>query len=492
MHLFAKAIGLFHWVGICHYVNLLFLGFMMRSGLEILSAHPKLYWRDECRPGSEWLRLTHEPLPRNRPWTGADEETSFPSWLALPGGRNLGMGRHWHFFCALFWILNGLVYVALLFATGEWRRIVPTTWAIVPEAAREAWIYLHLHAPPRGHPYNALQQLSYAAVVFVLAPLLLATGAAMSPAIAARHPGYLRLFGGRQPARSLHFLGLLAMAAFTVVHVLLVAIEDFPRNMQWIIRGQPLVDRSDRSAVWIGLAGLVVVLALHVWATRITLRHRRGVQRWLGLVIDPARRLLLHGARSRQRYAPTEISRFFRVNGPPPTSPEYRRLAEGGFAEWRLEVRGLVEEPLSLSLAELRAMPRRTQITKHHCIQGWSAVAEWAGVAVADLLARCRPSPGARFLVLRGYDERDGRGYYETIDLALACAPQTLLAYEMNGAPLPLEHGAPLRLRVESQLGFKMVKYLRSIELVADYRHLGDGQGGFREDTQFYGSEAGI
>jgi DMSO/TMAO reductase YedYZ molybdopterin-dependent catalytic subunit len=151
-----------------------------------------------------------------------------------------------------------------------------------------------------------------------------------------------------------------------------------------------------------------------------------------------------------------------------------------------------VESPLALSLAELRALPRQTQITKHHCIQGWSAIGEWTGVAVADVLDRCRPLAGARYVVFRGFDEPDGREYYETIDLELARHPQTILAYEMNGATLPIPHGAPCRLRVETQLGFKMVKYLRSIELVDDYRQLGDGQGGYREDTQFYGPEAGI
>lgn len=462
---------------------------MVRSGLEILSAHPKLYWRDDCRPGSEWLRFTRKKMPTDRLWTGADEETPFPSWIALPGQRNLGMGRHWHFFCAIFWTLNGLVYVALLFGTGEWRRVVPTSWSIIPDAASAGWLYLHLHVPPAGHPYNALQQLTYAAVVFVLAPLLILTGAAMSPAIAARHPGYLRLFGGRQPARSIHFLSLLAMVGFTVSHIFLVAIEDFPRNMAWIIHGQHSLEKV---AVWVGLAGLVVVLALHVWATRFTLRHRRAVQRWLGVVIEPVRRALLHHVSSHQRYTKDDVSVFFRVNGYPPTSPEYQRLAAGRFAEWRLSVDGLVDTPLELSLDDLRTLPKQTQITKHHCIQGWSAVGEWAGVAVSDVLDRCRPHASARYLVLRGFDEHDGHVYYETIDLELARDPQTILSYEMNGAPLPIPHGAPLRLRVETQFGFKMVKYLRSIELVEDYRRIGDGQGGFREDTQFYGPEAGI
>ncbi len=164
------------------------------------------------------------------------------------------------------------------------------------------------------------------------------------------------------------------------------------------------------------------------------------------------------------------------VNGYPPNPPEYERVAKSNFSEWRLSIGGLVETPLQLSLADLRAFPKRTQITKHHCIQGWSAVGQWTGVPLSDLLERCRPRAEVRYLVFTGFDEREGRVYYETIDLELARHPQTILAYEMNGAPLPIEHGAPCRrLRIETQLGFKMVKYLRSIEFVEDYQHLGDG-----------------
>lgn len=489
MHTFAKALGFFHWIGISHYLNLLLVGFLVRSGIEILSAHPKLYWNDASRPGSEWLRLSKKRMPTDRLWTGADEETAFPPWIALPGRRNLGMGRHWHFFCVIFWVLNGITYVVLLFATGEWTRLIPTSTRIFPDAVRAAGEYLHLHSPPPGHPYNALQQLAYAGVVFVLAPLLILTGAAMSPAIAARFPWYLRLFGGRQPARSIHFLSLLAMVGFTLVHITLVAVEDFPRNMAWIIHGAYTLQRI---AVWVGIGGLFVVLIFHIIATTWTLRRRRSVQKILGYVIEPVRALLLHHLSSRQSYREQDISPLFRVNGYPPTSAEYRALADREFEPWRLAVGGLVEVPLSLSLVDLRAMTKQTQITKHHCIQGWSAVASWSGVALADVLDRCRVRSEARFVVFRGFDEHNGRGYYETIDLELARKPQTILAYDMNSKPLPIPHGAPCRLRCETQLGFKMVKYLRSIELVADYHQIGDGQGGFREDTQFYGPNAGI
>jgi DMSO/TMAO reductase YedYZ molybdopterin-dependent catalytic subunit len=319
---------------------------------------------------------------------------------------------------------------------------------------------------------------------------MIATGAAMSPAIAARFPGYVRMLGGRQSARSIHFLGLVAICLFTVVHVTLVVIEDFPANMSYIIHGRHALEGL---SVAIGIGGLVVVAILHVWATQVSIRDPRWVQRTLGIAIEPVRRGLLHRLRSRQAYPRSAISAYFIVNGRPPESAEYQQMTQTNFENWRLEIGGLVEDPLQLSLSELRAMRACSQITLHHCIQGWSGVAQWTGVAVTDILARCRPLGNARYLVFRSLQEAEpGVTYYEVIDLALASHAQTILAYEMNGAPLQVAHGAPCRLRVETQLGFKMVKWVRSIELVEDYRQLGAGQGGYREDVQFYGPEAGI
>jgi DMSO/TMAO reductase YedYZ molybdopterin-dependent catalytic subunit/thiosulfate reductase cytochrome b subunit len=403
---------------------------------------------------------------------------------------NLGMGRHWHFFSIIFWVLNGAVYVCLLFGFGGWRRLIPTSWIIFPAAIRTAWIYAHLHLPPAGHPYNPIQQLAYAGIVFVIAPLMIATGAAMSPAVAARFPSYIRILGGRQSARSIHFLGLLAICLFTLVHVTLVVIEDFPANMSYIIHGQHAFEAL---SVAIGIAGLIVVVILHVWATSVSLRHPKFVQRALGVAIEPVRRTLLHHVRSRQAYPKSAVSAFFRVNGRPPESALYQEMAQANFKNWRLEVGGLVENPLHLTLADLRAMRAHSQITLHHCIQGWSGVAQWSGVAMTDILARCLPLTNARYLVVRSWQEPEPSvAYYEVIDLELARDAQTILAYEMNDLPLQVVHGAPCRLRVETQLGFKMVKWVRSIELVEDYRVLGAGQGGYREDVQFYGPEAGI
>jgi len=311
----------------------------------------------------------------------------------------------------------------------------------------------------------------------------------MSPAVAARFPWYLRLFGGRQPARSLHFIGLVAMSVFTVGHVALVAVDDFPRNMAWIVHGE---DTLARLSIAVGVAGLAVAAALHVWATRFSLKYPERVQRVLGGATGAVQQALLHHVTSRQKYSTRDVG-FFRVNGYPPTGLPYQKLARSNFADWRLKITGLVKKPMELSLIDLRAMKAQTQITKHHCIQGWSGVAAWTGVALSELLAACEPLPNARYILFRAFDEHvEGEPYYETIDLELARHSQTILAYDMNGEPLPIPHGAPCRLRVETQLGFKMVKYVHSIEVIEDYRVVGRGQGGFREDTQYYGAEAGI
>jgi sulfoxide reductase catalytic subunit YedY len=161
---------------------------------------------------------------------------------------------------------------------------------------------------------------------------------------------------------------------------------------------------------------------------------------------------------------------------------------------------GELSRPLHLTLADLRAMPKQTQITKHCCIQGWSGIAEWSGVPLSHIVGLCRPLSEVRYIVFHAFDDKttsephaQGPGYfYGTIRLELAYDPQTILAYEMNGGPLPLNHGAPLRLRVETQLGFSMVKYIRSIEFIEDYKSIGGGQGGWREDYQYFSQEAGI
>jgi methionine sulfoxide reductase catalytic subunit len=497
------SLGFPAWLRVTHFINLLFIGLLIRSGLQILGAHPRLYWNESCKPESAWLKFTRNKVPENTLYTSMDDEVPVSPLLALPGGDNLGLGRLWHFLSVIFWVLNGLIYVILLFATGEWSRLIPTSWSIVPRAWDTLLIYLSFHIPPINdfRPYDPLQQLAYAGVVFLLGPFMILTGAAMSPAIEGRFPWYVRLFGGKQFARSLHFLSLLAFVAFIIVHTALVLIVHFQDNIRNIVLGNE--NGNFGLALTIAIIALVIVAAIYIWSSWYSLRHRRRMQHALGSIVDPTIKTLLHKDISKQHYKPTDITPYFWVNGRPPESEEFKRHVANNFAQWQIEICGLVEQPLHLSLADLREMTKQAQITKHNCIQGWSGVAEWAGVPVSRILEVCKPLPEARYLVFTSYQrgkqsvkpelkEAQEHTFYEVIDMELANHPQTILAYEMNGEPLPLEHGAPLRLRVETELGYKMVKYLRSIELVKDYSAVGQGHGGFREDFQYYGTGAEI
>jgi sulfoxide reductase catalytic subunit YedY len=480
------------WLRFAHFINIVFITLLIRSGIEILSALPKLYFNDHAKPGSEWIKFTKKKMPKDRLWISLDEEESFSSWVALPGHRNLGLGRHWHFFSIIFWIANGAAYYILLFTSNEWQRLIPTSWNIFPQAFHTAMMYASFHFPPPGDPYNPIQQLSYFGVVFLLGPFMIATGAAMSPAIDARFPWYPKIFRGRQVARSLHFLGMIAFVLFIVVHLTMVTVERFPENMGNIALGQ---GKDISLGVAIGLFSLfvVAVVIVHVWATGASLQKPRRIQNILDVVILPAKWVLFRKAVSKQQFHKSEISSFFRVNGYPPDTKKYMDLLANNFATWRLKVYGEVEHPLDLSLADMRAMRKQTQITEHYCIQGWTAIGEWTGVPMRYIIELCKPLlPLARYVIFRSYQHTDGDEFYEVLDLEIVKHPQTILAFEMNGEPLDIGHGAPLRLRVETQLGYKMVKWIRSIEFVSDYKNIGMGQGGHREDHMYYSPRAGI
>jgi len=194
-----------------------------------------------------------------------------------------------------------------------------------------------------------------------------------------------------------------------------------------------------------------------------------------------------------REYTEADRSVVFPANGNSnPEDADYQAMITKGFADWRLEIGGLVEKPAGFSLTELRAMPSRTQTTRHDCVEGWSAIATWTGVRLGDLLDRVRPKPEARFIVFYCADpDEDGDKYYESIDFDEAYHPQTILAYGMNGQALPVAHGAPIRLRVERQLGYKQAKYVMRVELVERLDNIGGGNGGYWED-QGYEWYAGI
>lgn len=488
------------WLRISHLINAIFIILLIRSGIEILSAHPKLYTNDKAIDGKEWLKLTKKKMPKDRLWTSMDEEVPFNSFVALPGHSHLGLGRHWHFFSIIFWVANGVIYWALLFASGVWATLIPTSWSIFPQAIHESMIYASGQLPPPGHPFDAPQQLTYAFVVFILGPFMIASGAGMSPAFDARLPWYTKIFGGRQRARSLHFIAMAIFVIFIIIHLVMVVYNRFPDNMANIIYGGGTM--SITLATTFFVLYFVAVIAVNVWATADTLRRKRAFQNGLGAVVEPLRRALLHNFVSRQEFSKDQITPYFRVNGRPPETKEYKELEKNGFENYKLKVYGLVQDPKEFTLKDLIDMKeRKQQITEHSCIQGWTSIGEWAGVPVSYILNLCKPLPNAKYVVFHSYGTGEktpaghgdpSREFYEVIDMKLANHPQTILAYEMNFEPLPISHGAPLRLRCETQLGYKMVKWLRSVELVDDYRKIGDGLGGYREDVQQYGIGAEI
>lgn len=196
----------------------------------------------------------------------------------------------------------------------------------------------------------------------------------------------------------------------------------------------------------------------------------------------------LSGDRLAREFPASMISPVFRPNGSiNPQTPEYLALKASGFAGFRLRLRGLVERPLEFSLDALRALPARTQITRHDCVEGWSVIGQWSGVPLASLLDLARLKPGARYVVFHCFDDlaNNGSRYYESVDLRDAYHPQTLVAHTLNGAPVPVANGAPLRMRIERKLGYKQPKYVHTIEVVDSYAAMDGGNGGFWEDRHY-------
>jgi sulfoxide reductase catalytic subunit YedY len=473
------------WLQAQHFLNMFFMLFIIRAGLQILADHPRLYWARDCTPGTDWFRF-QRPVPQGRIWTAKDDSVTLPSWLGIPGLRHtLGLARWWHFSINLLWVINGILFYGLLFATDQWRRLVPLTWEVFPAALSTALQYASLNFPV-DHSwtrYNGLQQLSYFVTVFVAAPVSITTGLMQSPAIA-NSLGWLGRVLNRQAMRSIHFLSFFWFLTFIAMHGVMVFITGLRQNTNHMFAG---VENDSWAGLPLFLPAMGLMTIAWLLASPFTKRHARLVQRTGRFMIGWLRAL---AARTdpRTQFEDADISPYFWPNGTMPNSQAFDQMAEGAFASYRLRISGLIEAPQALSLADLRAMPKQAQITDHFCIQGWSGVAKWAGVPMRDILDAVRPLPEARYAVFYSLaDGADGGRYYDVHDLANMRHDLTLLAYDMNGEPLNVLHGAPLRLRCENQLGYKMVKWIASIEFVADFAHLGAGQGGYNEDHEFYG-----
>jgi methionine sulfoxide reductase catalytic subunit len=476
------------WVIVTHAANFFFMVMIVRAGWQILADHPRLYVKMDCTPDREVLRF-RGPVPKDRVWTAKDDAITLSPLFGMPGGRHtIGVARHWHFIFDILFVVNGIAFVALLFATSHYLKLVPVSASILPDAGSCIVQYSALHLPPAPGGYfrfDAIQQLSYFAVIFALGPLAILSGLAMSPALDNRFKFYQRIFGNRQAARTLHFAVMCAFIVFYTVHMIMVAATGFSKNLNSITLG---VFEKNLNGVALFLLAIAVTVAFNVWAVRFSWTHTRVLQRVSNATVGRLMDLLFDHYGPRTEYREEDVSPYFWPNGLVPTSETWRHLHEQDFRDYRLRVHGLVENPVDLSLQDLRDMAQREQITMHNCIQGWSAIGKWSGVPFTDLIDLVKPQPDAQWAMFYSYGEGgEGGQYYDSHSMRDLRHPQSLLAYEMNGEPLPVIHGAPLRLRVENQLGFKQVKWIQEIEFVRHFSHIGDGQGGYNEDHEFYG-----
>src|SRR5262252_7002588 len=473
------------WLRCNHFFNLFLMFMIIRAGIQILADHPRLYWNVNCTPGTEWLRFQH-PVPTGRIWTAKDDSVTIPGWLGIPGIRHsIGLARWWHFSCDFLWLINGAAFYVMLFVSGQWAKLAPRTWAIFPNSLSVAIQYLSIQFPPNDSwvRFNSLQQLAYFTTVFIAAPLAIVTGLMQGPAIANRLGWFGRVFH-RQAARSIHFLVMAYFVFFVLVHVTMVFITGLRGNLNKMFAG---VNDNGTAGFAIFIPAIAIVVIAWALATPLTISHTRLVQKTGRFIIGWLKGLVEWFDPNRQ-YTQADISPHFWPNGTMPNSEKYSALARDNFAGYSLRIGGLVANPKVFSFAELKAMPKQEQVTEHFCIQGWSGVARWGGVPMRHILDLVKPTPDARYAVFYSLASGgEGGRYYDVHRLENMAHHLTLLAYEMNGEPVSVLHGAPLRLRCENELGFKQVKWIEEIEFVADFAQLGDGQGGYNEDHEFYG-----
>ena len=473
------------WLRLMHFFNLFLMFLIIRAGIQILADHPRLYLNVDCTPGTEWFRFQH-PVPAGRIWTAKDDSVTIPGWLGIPGLRHsIGLARWWHFSCDFLWVINGAAFYVMLFISGQWAKLVPRTWEIFPNSLSVVIQYLSLQFPENNSwvRFNSIQQLTYFITIFIAAPLAIITGLMQAPAIANRLGWFGRVFH-RQVARSIHFLVMFYFAGFILLHLTMIFITGLRGNVNKMFAG---VNNNGNVGFAIFIPVIAIVVITWAIATPLTIRHTRMVQKTGRFIIGWFKGLVEWFDPNRQ-YTQADISPHFWPNGTMPNSEQFNALARTDFAGYALRIGGLVANPKAFSLAELKAMPKQEQITEHFCIQGWSGVAKWGGVPMRHILDLVRPTPDARYAVFYSLaDGADGGRYYDVHRLENMTHHLTILASEMNGAPVSVLHGAPLRLRCENELGFKNIKWIEAIEFVADFAHLGAGQGGYNEDHEFYG-----
>ena len=454
------AVRITHWS-----VTLGFFGLLV-SGIAILLAHPRLYWGEDGALGAP--SLLDLPMP-----------------FVLVGQS--GWGRSLHFLSAWICVLSGGVYILSGLWTKHFRRnLLPARTAL---AWRPLWQavsnHLRLRPAAEGEAYNVVQRLAYLTVVFLLFPLIVLAGLAMSPAVVSAAPWIVTVFGGQQSARTVHFFAASLLVLFFLVHVAMVSLSGFGNRVRAMLtaRGatsEPATGRAflpRRRLITTGLAaagGASGVAVAAYLADRYGLipPDHGGIYGAGETLTYAAQRVLLSGHSLAREFDRRHISKVTPVNGPPPENMSYLIHRTTDFVNWRLAVDGLVARPASFSLEDLKRFPARSQITHQACEEGWSFIAEWTGVPLSSVLNSVGVYPQAKYVVFLPFDES-----WDSVDMSDAWHPQTLLAYGMNGQDLPAAHGAPLRLKIPRQLGYKNVKYLSRVIITDNLKNFGKGLG---------------
>lgn len=489
------------WLRASHLINFVLIGILLRSGWEMLASMPRLWWRNDCAPGTEWLKFTKRELPKEEGvYTSLMDEKSASPIFTLPGRENIGLGRHWHGLGVMLWVLNGVFYVIMLFATGLWKRLIPTSWDVFPEAWDSFKTYMSFTAPGIEHfqPYDALQQLTYSFVIFILAPFMMLTGVAMSPAVRQSMPWYVKMWGGHQGARSLHFIGMAMMSGFVIMHVGLVMLVHRNHNTTNMVFGVMSTERAGQ-ALFIMVLTVVLVVCFWIGLSYWSLSDRVRAHNFLVLTTEWGRKIFLQKLRPRgakqKAYTDDDISEFHWTNGLPPMEDESEYWIEQRDSNWdgyEMTVFDDVRDVnKTITLDDLRALPQHSYIATHTCMQGWSATSRWRGPKLTDALELLGERPeGARYVLIESYglaqkmiDDRPREPFYAAIDLETAYEDDTILALDRNGEPIDNHLGAPVRLRVESNHGYKHVKWVSRIGWIKDYQDYQDGRGGTREDS---------
>ena len=483
---FAGPHGFPVWVRYCHFFNFLFVMLLIRSGLSILMDHPRLYFNDGCTPGSEWIRFTPLKVPRDRIWTAKDDARYISPLVGTPGYRHtIGIARVWHFIDVHGFIVTGIFLSSCSSTPSSGGALCRLRRSFSCRHGTRGCTMRHFICHRNRTGFMATTHCNRSPI---------------SPSSLSSAPG--------DPYRDRHVAGggeSLSLVCADLWRQAIGPIHPLPHDVQLpciprrtrhvdcddriCAQYEPYCDghrRSEPSGMYLGFVGIGVVVLSWVVAHYISWHHPRGLQHALKSVTYPMQLITLNRlirSRSIRRRKSRRTSGRMENAGP-------RRLeAHGGnwLRDFRLKVGGLVEKPVELSLADLERLGEAEHITMHHCIQGWSGIAKWGGIPMKTLIELVRPKPEAKVVAFFSFGEAlYGGPYYDTQSLENVLKPQCLLASRMNGQRLPQVYGAPLRLRVENQLGYKMVKWIERIEFIESEKMLGKGEGGKNEDDEYF------